>query len=187
MQSPLCGCVYCLSTPPPRAAVPHFHSCSVTFRVKAAVAPGERVSVVGSAKALGGWDLSQAVPLYTSEDAAPMHFTHRPIHVALDGNVTYKYVVFPPSGRAVSARVHALAGVAARARSCGSHRQRQAGQSVAIAVQGGRGRYCLHGARISPPSDTAVSPSKGAPAAPLHCARCTLIHARCYILPAAEV
>ncbi len=42
--------------------------CGVTFRVKAPVAAGERVCVVGSTPALGAWDTARAVPLECTVD-----------------------------------------------------------------------------------------------------------------------
>lgn len=74
--------------------------CSVTFRVRATLAQGERLVVVSNAL---GWNpLLHGVALQTTPEAHPMHFTPRPVYINVEGEVGYKYVVLAEGRQPVS-------------------------------------------------------------------------------------
>ncbi|GAA5892794.1 uncharacterized protein JCM6883_007478 [Sporobolomyces salmoneus] len=67
----------------------------VSFKVLKTTIYGENIYLAGSAPALGGWDLSKAIPLnansYTSEN--PRWQTSAPVRLPADTSFEYKYVL----------------------------------------------------------------------------------------------
>ena len=91
------------TTPTPASPPP-----SLTFRVTAVgcLAPGEQLAVVGLASC------PEPLPLATTEHAAGLHFTARPVVVPAGSTLRYRYAVLGPDSRLL--RYETLKGGGAR-------------------------------------------------------------------------
>ncbi len=72
------------------------------FHIRANTKMGERIGLVGSSAALGGWDTEQYVPLKTDAEHYPVWFTETPIDLGAgpdEERVEYKYVLIEADGK----------------------------------------------------------------------------------------